>query len=477
MNVMRKMFPARVLTAIVVLAALVASAGCFMAASHDEFATYRQFRQEPRIMERARLAQAYILQYPEGRMRGSVDKLLSEMDDSLFWACGRDTSLLQVYLAVLPNGKNAVSAQEQITANAYFEERQRAAEEAERQRLAAEAERQRQWQERLKVFVHDGFRDWITIFAQTPRMWGHDLDWINREYPLFYQYWASEPYPVCESDGSSCRKRYEAHFNIEQNGQQWERHLTLTLQLDFQADKLFRIAIYLDRDGFTNWYELETSTVNNTDAEPYVRQTAAQYFVEYINQVLMAKFPGGEEIDPGDPRVFYAYRSGELRFDVVGLSNFVGRRIDALQITNERVIGAQGTTEPALSTGSASAPTPTPTPPPTPTPTPTPTPPPTPTPAPAPTPTPAPAPAPAPSPTPAAWPTAAPAPAPSSTPAPSPSPTPAAWPTAAPAPAPSPSPAPAPVPAPAVTPAPAPAPAPAAPAPTPPPYEDPYADV
>jgi hypothetical protein len=256
-----------------------AAAGCFTIASHDEYASYRQFRQEPRIMERARLAQAYFLQYPDGRMRSSVEAQLSEMDDALFWACGRDSQLVELYLDVLPNGKNAVAAREQISANSYFEERQRAAEEAERQRLAAEAERQRQWQERLKVFVHDGFRDWLTIFADTPRMWGHDLDWINRQYPLFYQYWASEPFPVCEPDGSSCRKHYEANFTIDFNGQSWERHLILTIQLDFQQAKLFRIAMYLDRDGFANWYELETNQVNVADAEPYVRQTAAQYFV------------------------------------------------------------------------------------------------------------------------------------------------------------------------------------------------------
>jgi hypothetical protein len=304
-------------------------AGCFTIAAHDEYAVYRQFRQEPRVMERARLAQAYIQQYPDGTMRSKVDELLAEMDDTFFWACGRDSTLLALYLEILPGGKNAVAANDQIAANAYFEERQRAAEEAEQQRLAAEAERQRQWAERLKVFVHDGFRDWITIFAQTPRMWGRNIDSINTEYPLFYSYWASEPYPVCEGDGSSCRKRYEARFNIEQAGGSWERNVVLTLQLDFQQGKLFRIAIYLDRDGFVNWYELETGIVNTTDAEPYVRQTATQYFVEYINQILMSKFPVGEEIDPGDPRVFYSYRAGNLRFDVLGLSNIVGRRIDA----------------------------------------------------------------------------------------------------------------------------------------------------
>jgi hypothetical protein len=41
MNLNRKMFPARASIAIVVLAALFASAGCFMVSSHDEYTTYR----------------------------------------------------------------------------------------------------------------------------------------------------------------------------------------------------------------------------------------------------------------------------------------------------------------------------------------------------------------------------------------------------------------------------------------------------
>ena len=357
---MRALMNRNVLRAAVVVALAAAAAGCFTITSHDEYASYRRLREEPRILERARLASAYLDQYPDGRMRTAVGDVLSDMDDNLFWECGRDSNLLELYLKLLPGGKNALSAQEQINANAYFEERQRAAEQAEQQRIAEEAERLRQWEERLKVFVHDGFRDWILIFAQTPRVWGHNLDWINREYPLFYQYWASEPYPTCEVDATSCRKRYEARYTLEQHGGiVWERHLTLTLQLDFQQGKLFRVALYLDKDGFANWYELETNNVNTADAEPYVRQIAAQYFVEYINQFLMAQYPTGEEVDPGDERVFNSYRSGNLRFDILGLSGIVGRRIDALQITDESLMGL-GVAGPELSTGTVAPPPPTP---------------------------------------------------------------------------------------------------------------------
>ncbi|MBN1772971.1 MAG: hypothetical protein JXB32_17005, partial [Deltaproteobacteria bacterium] len=326
----------RLQTACLLLAATLGAGGCFIATTHDEYAAVRRIHQEPRVVERAQLVAEYRRNYPEGRMTGDVARLADGIDDPLFEASeSRDTTILNLYLTILPEGKHAALANEIIGANSYFEERQRAAEEAERQRLAAEAQRQREWAERLKVFVHDGFRDWLFIFAETPRAWGHDLDWINHQYPLFYQYWASEPLPTCEPDGNTCRKRYEAHFSLDINGQSWERHLNLTVQLDFKDRQFFRAAIYLDRDGFTNWYELETNTVNTTDAEPYVRQTAAQYFVEYVNQLVMSKWPDGTETTDGaDERVFYTFETDDLRFDVVGLSNIVGRRIDALQITN-----------------------------------------------------------------------------------------------------------------------------------------------
>ncbi len=369
------------------LIAALASAGCWTIASHDEYDAYRRIRLEPDAVPRMEAAREYRRAYPDGRMAGDVDAVVAEMDDAFFWAAGRDSPMLRFYLEMLPAGKHVGPANEILAANAYFEEIQQRMRDEQLARIAEEEERRRQWQERLRLFVKDGFRDWIMILGDMRRAWGMDMATIQRQFPVFHQYWASEPLPVCEPDGSVCRKRYEAAFTLSPEGMQpFERRLTLTVQLGFRQNRFFAAALFVDRDGFITWYEIETNTINTLHAETHVRQVATTYFVEYMNQLITASFPGGAEIDPTDPRSAYSYQVGPIRIDVIGLSATVGQRMDGLQFVNEQVLAATG----------GAAPRPGPRHPPEPSP-----PPPAPSPAPAPVPAPAPDPSPAPAPVPA----------------------------------------------------------------------------
>ncbi len=281
------------------IAAVLALAGCSIVATHDEYTAYRAVRlasgDEARLTAMANYAQ----NYPTGYWSSEIRTERESREQGVWLSSNSTREGLELYLRTYPDGTFAEQAQARLTAissvSEHREVEQEHVAEVTHAQAQATAEERRQWVTRAATF-------WLRTLMGI-RNYGQPISAVARSNPEFSQAFGQEPAPVCGP--TQCLKHYHSHYAIPVPGAtRIERDMHMFLRLRMDHGRVERVEVLMPNKGFSRWYEIENRTLV-TDEDPEQRQQAIEWALGRLEPIIAELGVGGHGIDvipePIDP--------------------------------------------------------------------------------------------------------------------------------------------------------------------------------
>lgn len=270
---------------------VMATAGCSIVATHEEYTAYRAVRLAQNDDERLLAMANYAEHFPNGLWSTEIQNDRAAREQGV-WLSGNATQQgLEHYLEVYPDGQYAEQAHARLAAVTHVEEHREEehehVEQVQRVDAAAQAEQRRQWVTQATSF-------WARTLLGI-RNYGQTIAQVARANPEFSTAFGQPPAPVCTP--THCLKHYHAHYAIPVPGAtRIEREMQMFMRIRLENSRVERVEVLLPNMGFSRWYELENRTLV-TDEDPEQRQQAMNWALERLLPVISEAAPGAHTVD------------------------------------------------------------------------------------------------------------------------------------------------------------------------------------
>lgn len=267
-------------------------AGCQLAASHSEVATWRAVRAEHDEHQRLMLLSAYAREYPQGVWVTAANEERMAAEESVWATSASNVEGLRFYLDTYPDGTYVEQATARVAAMSVVSERVEVEETHEVEVAAATAadlaETRRLWVGRAMEF-------WTRTLMGI-RNYGSPISAVARANPTFSDAFGAAPAPLCSA--TSCIKHYHSHFAVPNpGGTRIERDIDLFMRINLGArGRVERVEVLLPGMGFSRWYELENRVLVD-DFDPTQRMAAIEWALGRIEPIVAELGAGGRAVD------------------------------------------------------------------------------------------------------------------------------------------------------------------------------------
>ena len=310
---------------------------CAIFASKAELQLVNRLRAESDPLIRAEILHEYDTRYGEtGSLSDRVTPLRAEVDEG-YWQYAVNTELqqneVQAYLEAFPEGDHAAEARRRLDQLRFFAERdaQLAREQAQReeqvlQRLEEERARQAE-------LVRGGLERFLVAALTMPR-WGTTISALGALHPAFNEVWSGDPAPECIGD--TCRRTLVARYYFTQTGAtRVDRSISLVLEVDTRAGRVYQLTAYYAGRGFVDWLELSSNQIVEAESLE-VRETARDALMAMFQAAIDSHLTGASEVETDDEGVLARFRRDDV---VVSLQEFPptfsAGRVDGIRVTFE----------------------------------------------------------------------------------------------------------------------------------------------